>query len=89
MGKLRRLQDVYKFSGFVPRAEVRGVFGDPYAVVLTLHRRRKKRDAGSAGGGLAPSTTNGRVASAISPVATAGSTSISRFAGFIATGVAA
>ena len=29
MGKLRRLQDVYRFPGFVPMAEVRGVFGDP------------------------------------------------------------
>jgi hypothetical protein len=42
MGKLKRLQDIYRFPGFVPKAEVRGIFGDPYAVVITLRRRRKK-----------------------------------------------
>jgi hypothetical protein len=42
MGKLRRLQDIYRSPGFVPMAEVRGIFGDPYAVVITLRRRRKK-----------------------------------------------
>jgi len=42
MGKIKRLQDVYRFPGFVPLAQVRGVFGDPYAVVITLRRRRKK-----------------------------------------------
>jgi hypothetical protein len=89
MGKLRRLQDVYRFPGFVPMAEVRGVFGDPWAVVITLRRRRKKRAAGSAGERIALSTTNGHGASATSPVATGGSTSTSRYAGSIATGVAA
>ena len=49
MGKLKRLQDIYRFPGFIPMAEVRGVFGDPWAVVITLRRRRKKRAAGSAG----------------------------------------
>ena len=59
MGKLKRLQDVYRFPGFVPLAGVRGVFGDPWAVVITLRRRRKKRSAASAGEDLAPSTTSG------------------------------
>jgi hypothetical protein len=89
MGKLKRLQDVYRFPGFVPLAEVRGIFGDPRAVVITLRRRRKKRAAGCAGERLAPSTTNGRAASAISPVATGGSTSTSRSVASIAAGVAA
>ena len=44
MGKLKRLQDIYRFPGFVPKAEVRGIFGDPSAVVITLRRCRKKRD---------------------------------------------
>jgi transposase len=43
MGRLNRLQDLYQFPVFIPLAGVRGVFGDPYAVVITLHRRRKKR----------------------------------------------
>ncbi len=89
MGKLRRLQDVYKFPGFVPRAGVRGVFGDPWAVVITLHRRRKKRAAGCAGGELAPSTTSVRDACATSRVATGVSISSSRYAGSIAPGAAA
>jgi hypothetical protein len=89
MGKLKRLQDVYKFPGFVPMAEVRGVFGDPWAVVITLHRRRKKRAAGCADEGVAPSTTNGHGASATSPVATGGSTSTSRYGESTALGVAA
>ena len=89
MGKLRRLQDIYRFPGFVPMAEVRGIFGDPYAVVITLRRRRKKRTAAGAGGRPAPSTTSGRGASATSPAATGGSTSISWCAGSVAPGVAA
>ena len=89
MGKLKRLQDIYRFPGFVPLAGVRGVFGDPWAVVITLRRRRKKRAAGCAGEDRAPSTTNGRGACATSLVATGGSISSSRFAGSIALGVAA
>lgn len=88
MGKLKRLQDIYKFPGFNPKAEVRGVFGDPWAVVIPLRRRRKKRAAGRVGEDLAPSTTDGRDACATSLVATGGSISSSRFAGYIAPGVA-
>ena len=89
MGKLKRLQDIYRFPGFTPRAEVRGVFGDPWAVVITLRRRRKKRAVGSAGEGAVRSTTNDRGASATSPVATGASTSTSGCAGSTAAGVAA
>ena len=89
MGKLRRLQDVYRFPGFLPMAEVRGVFGDRSAVVITLRRRRKKRAAGCADEGVAPSPINGRGASATSPVATDGSTSTSRYDGSTAPDVAA
>jgi hypothetical protein len=89
MAKLKRLQDVYRFPGFVPMVGVRGVFGDPWAVVITLHRRRKKPSAGCAVEDLAPSTTNGRDACATSRVATGGSISSSRFGESIALGVAA
>jgi hypothetical protein len=89
MGKLKRLQDIYRFPGFTPMAEVRGVFGDPWAVVITLRRRRKKRAVGPAGAGAIRSTTNDRGASATSPVATGGSTSTSQYAGSTAAGVAA
>jgi hypothetical protein len=89
MAKLKRLQDIYRFPGFTPRAEIRGVFGDPRAVVITLRRRRKKRDVGSAGAGAVRSTTNDRGASATSPAATDVSTSTSQCAGSTAAGVAA
>jgi hypothetical protein len=89
MGKLKRLQDIYRFPGFTPMAEVRGIFGDPWAVVITLRRRRKKRAAGSAGAGAVRSTTDDSGASATSPVATGGSTSTSRYAGSTVAGVAA
>ena len=89
MGKLKRLQDIYRFPGFVPLAEVRGIFGDPYAVVITLRRRRKKRAVECAGGPVALSTISARAASATSPAAIGGSTSSSRCAGSIALGVVA
>jgi hypothetical protein len=89
MRKLKRLLDVYRFPGFTPMAEVRGVFGDRWAVVITLRRRRKKRDAVSAGLPVARSTTSDPGASATSPVATAASTSTSRYGGSTAGGVAA
>jgi hypothetical protein len=89
MGQLKRLQDIYKFPGFSPSAEVRGIFGDPRAVVITLRRRRKKRDAECAEVRVALSTINGRAACATSPAATAESISISRSAGSIALGVVA
>jgi hypothetical protein len=54
MAKLKRLRDIYRFPGFVPRPKVRGIFGDPRAVVITLQRRRKKTLCGicGLGGGI-------------------------------------
>ena len=49
MSKTRRLVDVYRFPGFDPYARVHGIFGDPYAVVIPLRRRRKKRAAACVG----------------------------------------
>ena len=89
MAKLKRLQDIYRFPGFTPTAEVGGVFGDPWAVVITLRRRRKKHAVGSAGAAVVRSTTNDRDASATSPVATGGSISMPRYAGSTVPGVAA
>ncbi len=89
MGKLKRLQDISRFPGFVPKAEVRGIFGDPFAVVITLRRRRKKRAVEYVGGPVAPSTISARAASATSPAAIGGSTSNSRCAGSSAPGAVA
>ena len=48
MRKIKQLYDTYNFPGFRAERKVTGVFGDPYAVVLRLRRRGKKRFAGSA-----------------------------------------
>jgi hypothetical protein len=48
MSTTRHFRDLYRFPGFEPVATLRGVFGDPMAVVATLRRRRKKRLAGDA-----------------------------------------
>jgi hypothetical protein len=41
--KQSRLLDAYRFPGFCPMDEVRGVFGDPNARIVTLVRRSKER----------------------------------------------
>jgi len=64
MAKIKRLLDLYRFPGFVPQAEVSGVFGEPRAVVVTLSRSRKKRAAAFAGKLALPTTTNDPGASA-------------------------
>jgi hypothetical protein len=43
MGKNRRLEDAYRFPGFVPHTTVKGKFSNSTAVVLSLRRRSKKR----------------------------------------------
>src|SRR5712692_4802103 len=45
MRKLRRLWDTYRFPGFRPSPTVHGIFGDPTARVIRLHRRGKKQAA--------------------------------------------
>jgi hypothetical protein len=66
MAKVTHLHDLYAFPGFVPAATVRGVFGDPYALVISLRRRRKKRAVVAVGPAIVPSTTRPRERSAIS-----------------------
>jgi hypothetical protein len=43
MKKHKRLLDAYRFEGFVPLSQVRGVFGDPLARIIPLQRRGKKQ----------------------------------------------
>jgi hypothetical protein len=73
MASFSRLHDLCSFPGFVPAATIRGVFGDPYAVVITLRRRRKKPVAACAGPVIAPSTTKPLEGSGTSIVADDGS----------------
>lgn len=49
MGKKRRLLDEYRFPGYRPKADIRGVFGDPKARVIWLERIRKKTECGICG----------------------------------------
>jgi len=56
MANFSRLRDLYEFPGFVPAATIRGRFGDPYAVVIALRRRRKKQTADGVASAIAPST---------------------------------
>src|SRR5271163_3266143 len=70
MAKFKRLHDLYRFPGFIPRSHIRGIFGDPLAVVISLRRRQKKRHVGFAADRTAPTTTSGPERSAISRVAT-------------------
>jgi hypothetical protein len=88
MANFNRLHDLYRFPGFVPLPQVRGVFGDCRAVLVTLRRRRKKRPVACVVTFITPTTTSGHAASAISRVATNAFTSPSLFAGSGASGVA-
>jgi hypothetical protein len=89
MANFKRLRDLYRFTGFVPRDRVRGIFGDPVAVVVPLRRLRKKRSAAFAVTFTTPTTTNGPDAFATSPAATSGSTSHSSFEGSFVRGAVA
>ena len=79
MAKFKQLHDLYRFSGFVPNKRIRGIFGDPMAVVISLRRNRKKQSAESAAKPTSATTTSGVDAFAISPVATSASISPSYF----------
>jgi len=41
----KSLLDGYRFPGFKAHARIKGNFGDPLALVITLSRRQKKRSA--------------------------------------------
>ncbi len=56
----KTLYDAYRFSGFTPVRELRGVFGDPKARVLRLNRRSKKQSAALAAPFIAVGTTRKR-----------------------------
>jgi hypothetical protein len=80
MPTTRQLRDLYRFPGFVPLATVHGIFGDSWAVVLTLQRREKKRSVAVADRFREPSTISGLGRCAIILAATDASISTSSFA---------
>jgi hypothetical protein len=83
MASFAHLHDLYSFPGFVPAATIRGVFGDPYAVVISLRRRRKKLAAAFVAPAIDPSTIKTRGASAISIAAGGASIWNSPFVAFV------
>jgi hypothetical protein len=82
--KHRRLLDAYRFAGFRPQDEVRGVFGDSAARVITFVRRSKKLSARSVVERALVGTTERHGECGICPVATRGSIWNWRFGGFSA-----
>jgi hypothetical protein len=42
MKKNRRLTDTYKYPGFRPYQKVKGEFGDPKSIIITMKRVQKK-----------------------------------------------
>lgn len=71
--KHRRLLDAYRFAGFRPQDEVRGVFGDSVARVVTLTRRSKNGFTRRVVERILFGTTTRHDACEICPVATRGS----------------
>ena len=56
MSKIKHLRDIYRFTNFAPEHSVKGVFGDPMALVIRLQRRQKKHFVESAGKVVVPLT---------------------------------
>jgi hypothetical protein len=75
MQKHRSLRDEYRFPGFVPLLPVKGVFGDPRAVVISLYRRRKKHAAAVVASPAERTTINVRDRLVTCRVVTSGCTS--------------
>lgn len=86
MTKIKRLIDAYKFLDFCPDDGIQGIFGDSHAVVIRLHRRKKRRHAESVNYNSSPSTIVKLVVSEICHLVTKEYTWRWRFAGSTATG---
>jgi hypothetical protein len=89
MAKSKHFRDLYRFPGFIPEGRIKGIFGDPLAVLVTLRRSRKKRSVRAAAKPAGLGTTSGVGVSGISPVATNASTFFAFGAGFNARGAGA
>ena len=68
MRKIRRLLDEYRFPGFRPKAEIKGIFGKPGFRVIQLERRQKKRFVDAAVRVFAVITIRNKYWSGIYPV---------------------
>jgi len=84
MRKTKQLWGIYQFPGFRPEHRIAGVFGDPYAVVIRLRRRGKKRSAARAARGSGRFTIERFVGFGTLPAGIGASTWRWRFAGYTA-----
>jgi len=71
----KTLYDAYRFPGFTPVRELKGVFGDKHARIIRLNRRSKKLSAVPAAQFTAVGTTASPGSSATFPAEIFGSTS--------------
>ena len=85
----RSIRTLFSLSGFVAASRLVGFFGDRYARVLVLRRRKKRRAARSVGTVAAAGTPSAPAAPAISRPAGFVSTSSSSAGGSTARGAAA
>lgn len=60
MKKARTLRELFSFPGFMARSELHGQFGDPRVRIITLERRKKRRNAQVVVNVLGPITMLGR-----------------------------
>ena len=65
MEKKRGLLDEYRFPGFCPKRDIKGIFGDPKARVIQLQRSQKKRHAVAVARSIGAITTRKCVVSVI------------------------
>ena len=83
------LRALFSLPGFVAPSRLLGVFGDRYARVLVLRRRKKLPTARRVATGAAGATTNAPAGPAISRLAGSGSMSSSSGFGSTARGAVA
>jgi hypothetical protein len=74
MRRTKHLTDTYAFPGFRPLRTLKGLFGDPFALVVVLRRRGKKPSAEPAVQSIGPTTTIAGVESATCPALATAST---------------
>ena len=83
------IRALFSLPGFVAASRLIGVFGDRYARILVLRRRKKRHAARSVATVAAVATTNAPAVPAISRLAGSASTSSSSGFGSTACGAAA
>ena len=74
MKNSKTIRSLFTMAGFVARARLAGVYGDRYARVIKLQRRKKQPCVRTVDTGAGGVTTNGRAGFVICPWRTGGFT---------------